>query len=148
MLLLFLASLLLLEGPGSRLGALTLLVAVLLRAPGGEAFGLRSLFSPATFFRPLLGPFSASAGILALTSAGCWRSRGVLLWRRRLPRRWYRVVLGVLILAAAPYAMRELGRGITPPACGCPARALAGLADHAAAGDRGADRGCGGALPG
>jgi two-component system, NtrC family, nitrogen regulation sensor histidine kinase NtrY len=87
------------------------------RAPIGPALGLQPLFSPATFFRRLLGPLSSSAGVLALsgilaTMAGIW------LWRRHLPRRWYGVVLGGVLLLASPYLISDLGRGITPPARG------------------------------
>jgi two-component system, NtrC family, nitrogen regulation sensor histidine kinase NtrY len=96
------------------LGLLLWLVA---RAPIGPALGLQPLFSPATFFRRLLGPLSSSAGVLALsgilaTMAGIW------LWRRHLPRRWYGVVLGGVLLLASPYLISDLGRGITPPARG------------------------------
>jgi two-component system, NtrC family, nitrogen regulation sensor histidine kinase NtrY len=96
---------------------LGLLLWLAARAPIGGALGLHSLFSPATFFRPLLGPLSGSAGVLALagmllTMAGVW------LWRRRLPRRWHGVVVGVLLLLASPYLISNLGRGITPPAGG------------------------------
>ncbi len=87
------------------------------RAPVGAALGLQPLFSPATFYRSLLGPLSASAGVLAL--AGTFLTiGGVWLWRRRLPRHWYGVVLGVLLLLASPYLISSLGRGITPPTRG------------------------------
>jgi signal transduction histidine kinase len=87
------------------------------RAPVGAALGLQPLFSPATFFRPLLGPLSGSAGVLGLagillTMAGVW------LWRRRLPRRWYGLALGAALLIVSPYLISSLGRGITPPARG------------------------------
>src|SRR5438477_622020 len=75
------------------------------------------LFSPASFYRPLLGGFSASAGaltalgvVLVLTAAA--------LWRRGVARRWWSLAgAGVLVLAA-PYLVRYLGRGIAPPAGG------------------------------
>src|SRR3954471_14520762 len=89
------------------------------RAPLGSALGLQPLFSPATFYRPLLGPLPTSAGVLGL--AGVFLTiGGVWLWRRRLPRRWYGVVLGVLLLLASPYLISNLGRGITPPTRGVP----------------------------
>jgi two-component system, NtrC family, nitrogen regulation sensor histidine kinase NtrY len=105
--------------PIQRFLILPLLLWLAIRAPLGSAMGLESLFSPATFFRPLLGPLSSSAGVLGLagvflTMAGVW------LWRRRLPRRWYGVAVGVLLLIAAPYLISGLGRGITPPARGVP----------------------------
>jgi signal transduction histidine kinase len=43
---------------------------------------------------------------------------GVWLWGRKLPRRWYTVILGALLLFISPYLISELGRGITPPARG------------------------------
>ena len=87
------------------------------RAPVGEALRLQPFFSPATFFRPLLGPLSSSAGALALAGA-LLTIAGVWLWRRRLPRRPYSVALGSALLLAAPYLISSLGRGITPPADG------------------------------
>jgi signal transduction histidine kinase len=88
-----------------------------IRAPIGPALGLQPLFSPGTFFRPLLGPLSSSSGVLAL-SGTLLTIAGVWLWRRRLPRRWYGVALGGALLLASPYLISSLGRGITPPAAG------------------------------
>ncbi len=87
------------------------------RAPIGPALGLQPLFSPGTFFRPLLGPLSSSSGVLALTGT-LLTIGGVWLWRRRLPLRWYGVGLGLALLLASPYLISDLGRGITPPAGG------------------------------
>jgi signal transduction histidine kinase len=103
--------------PVERFLLLTLLLWLAARAPVGSALGLQPLFSPATFFRSALGPLSSSAGVLGaagvlLTMAGVW------LWRRRLPRRWYGVLIGVVLLLASPYLISSLGRGITPPARG------------------------------
>jgi len=103
--------------PGERFLQLPLLLWLAVRAPVGAALGLQPLFSPAIFFRPLLGPLSASAGVLALTGI-LLTVGGVWLWRRRLPRRWYGVVIGVALLLASPYLISSLGRGITPPARG------------------------------
>ena len=103
--------------PVDRFALLTAVLWLAVRSPIGPALGVQSLFSPATFFRPLLGPLSSSAGVLALggtllTIAGVW------LWRLRLPRRWTGIVLGLALLFAAPYLISSLGRGITPPADG------------------------------
>ena len=87
------------------------------RAPVGGALRLQPFFSPATFFRPLLGPLSGSAGALALAGA-LLTIAGVWLWRRQLLRRWHGVALGSALLLAAPYLISSLGRGITPPAGG------------------------------
>ncbi len=116
-LLTFAVGLSLASRPVERFILLPLLLWMAVRAPVGAALGLQSLFSPATFFRPLLGPLSASAGALAL--AGILLTMGgVWLWRRRLPRRWYGVLIGALLLLASPYLISSLGRGITPPARG------------------------------
>ncbi len=105
------------DRPIERFALLSVLLWLAVRAPVGPALGLQPLFSPATFFRPLLGPLSISAAVLALagtllTIAGVW------LWRRRLPRRWYGSALGGALLLVAPYLVSNLGRGITPPADG------------------------------
>ena len=87
------------------------------RAPLGSSLRTVDLFSPAAFYRPVLGVFSASAGslIAAGVVALCAASA---LWRRGLARRWRNVAgAGVLVLGA-PYLVRYLGRGIAPPASG------------------------------
>jgi two-component system nitrogen regulation sensor histidine kinase NtrY len=104
------------------IGRLLIVSAVLwvfLRAPAGEYLGLSYWFSSATFYRSLLGPLSSSAGLLAIASS-LVTVGGIALWRRRIPFRWYTALLGASLLLVAPYAMRELGRGITPPANGVP----------------------------
>ena len=116
-LLAFGAALMLASRPAERFVLLPLLIWLAVRAPVGAALDLESLFSPATFFRPLLGPLSASAGVLALTGT-LLTMAGVWLWRRRLPRRWYGIVIGVALLLASPYLISSLGRGITPPSRG------------------------------
>jgi two-component system nitrogen regulation sensor histidine kinase NtrY len=103
--------------PVQRFAVLGGLLWLAVRAPVGGALGLQPFFSPATFFRALLGPLSGSAGALALAGA-LLTIAGVWLWRRRLPRRWYGVVLGSALLLVAPYLISSLGRGITPPAGG------------------------------
>jgi two-component system nitrogen regulation sensor histidine kinase NtrY len=118
-LLMFAVALTVASSPLERFLLLPLLLWLAVRAPVGTALGLQSLFSPATFFRSVLGPLSGSAGVLGLagtllTMAGVW------LWRRRLPRRWYGVVLGIALLLASPYLISGLGQGITPPARGVP----------------------------
>jgi len=105
--------------PFERYLILAFVVWLAARAPIGAALGARALFSPATFFRPLLGPLSSSAGVLALTGflltlAGVW------LWRRRPERRWYGLAGGAALLVASPSLVIALARGITPPARGAP----------------------------
>jgi signal transduction histidine kinase len=78
---------------------------------------LAELFSPAAFYRPLLGVFSASAG--ALTALGIvLLLAAAALWRRRLARRWWNVAGAGLLVIAAPYVVRYIGRGINPPTSG------------------------------
>jgi two-component system nitrogen regulation sensor histidine kinase NtrY len=103
--------------PVQRFAVLGGLLWLAVRAPVGGALRLQPFFSPATFFRPLLGPLSGSAGALALAGA-LLTIAGVWLWRRRLRRRWYGVALGSALLLVAPYLISSLGRGITPPAGG------------------------------
>ena len=103
--------------PFERLALLAAFVWLAMRAPVGPSLGLQPLFSPATFFRPVLGPLSGSAGVLTL--AGILLTvGGVWLWRQRLPRRWYGLALGGALLLFSPYLISSLGRGITPPADG------------------------------
>ncbi|MDO8666842.1 MAG: hypothetical protein Q7J79_09540, partial [Gemmatimonadales bacterium] len=90
---------------------------VLARAPLKEAFGPGSPFWPDTYYRQLLGPYSASVGTLVLlgvvaTLLGC------ALWRRGIaPSLWGRTA-AVLVTVSAPYLLQNLARGITPPAGG------------------------------
>jgi hypothetical protein len=103
--------------PVERFAVLAGLLWLAVRSPVGGALNLQPFFSPATFFRPLLGPLSGSAGALALAGA-LLTIAGVWLRRRRLPRRWYGVLLGCTLLLVSPYLISSLGRGITPPAGG------------------------------
>src|SRR5206468_12576 len=90
---------------------------VAVRAPLGPALSLTAAFSPATFYRPALGVFTASAGsvttvslVLLLAASG--------LWRRGVARRWWHVATSAALVLSAPYLVRYLGRGIAPPASG------------------------------
>ena len=75
------------------------------------------LFSPASFYRPLLGGLSASAG--ALTALGVvLLLTAAAVWRRGVARRWWSLAGAGLLVLAAPYVVRYFGRGITPPAGG------------------------------
>ena len=75
------------------------------------------LFSPATFYRPALGVFSESAGSLAALGVAALLAASAL-WRRGLERRSWSVAVAGLLVVAAPYLVRYLGRGIAPPAAG------------------------------
>jgi signal transduction histidine kinase len=89
----------------------------LVRAAAGVAIEPSLLFSPGAFFRPALGPFSASAGSLAALGAVVVAASAAL-WERGLRRRWWLVACAAVLALAAPYLLRYFGRGITPPASG------------------------------
>ncbi|HEX9756105.1 MAG TPA: hypothetical protein VGA42_10390, partial [Gemmatimonadales bacterium] len=103
--------------PAVRFFGVVLLLWLGLRAPIGDALAFPELFSPAVYFSPLLGPFSASAGALGLTGLVALIG-AVSLWNQRVPARWLFALTGLVLLAMTPYVIRELGRGITPPAAG------------------------------
>ncbi len=111
--------LLLLAAPPGRWRWMVVLVAAwcLARAPLGPALRLAGLFSPAAFYRPALGMFSASAGSLTVLGIVLlFAASG--LWRRGLPRRPWTTVAAAALVLAAPYLVRYFGRGIAPPAGG------------------------------
>src|SRR5207245_10742184 len=83
----------------------------------GPALPLGALFAPAPFDRPLLGVLSASAGSLTVLGVVLLVAASVL-WRRGLPRRWWSTAAAGLLVLAAPYLVRYVGRGIAPPAGG------------------------------
>jgi signal transduction histidine kinase len=93
---------------------------VVARAPLQGAFGEASAFSPATYYRGLLGPFSASAGALALSGV-LVANLALGLLRRRTRPRWWQYAAAVALVAAAPYLLQDLARGIRPPANGASA---------------------------
>jgi signal transduction histidine kinase len=95
-------------------GAALVLVA---RAPLGETFGPGTPFWAGTYYLPLLGPWSSSAGALLIASTAVF-ALACALWRRGLPATPSRIVLAVLITLVAPYLVQALARGITPPARG------------------------------
>jgi two-component system, NtrC family, nitrogen regulation sensor histidine kinase NtrY len=98
---------------------LALLPWLALRAPLDKAFGLESIFSSSTFSSPLLGPLSSSSGALAVFGALVF-VLAVAAWHRRTRRTAAGTMLAGLLLVAAPYLLREFGRGIIPPASGIP----------------------------
>src|SRR5204863_314625 len=82
------------------------------RAPLGSSLRTAELFSPAAFYRPALGVFSASAGslIAAGVVALCAASA---LWRRGLARRWW-------VASASPSGtLRDWVAHPTPAPCRC-----------------------------
>ena len=87
------------------------------RAGAGPALEPVRLLSPATFYRPALGPFGASAGAAAVLGVLLLIAAGAL-WRRGPRRRWWTVGPAAVLVLVAPFLVRYLGRGIAPPAGG------------------------------
>ena len=95
-----------------RWGVVLVAAWTLLRAPVGPA----ALFSPATFYRSVLGIGTSAGsllvvGVLLLVAAGS-------LWRRGLRRTWWGMATAAVLIIAAPYVVRYFGRGIAPPTSG------------------------------
>jgi signal transduction histidine kinase len=91
--------------------------AMIVRAPLRETFGPDTIFSPATYSQPLLGPFSASAGSLLLAGVVLF-ILACALWHRGLKPSVAGRVLAVGGTLLAPYLLQRLARGITPPSAG------------------------------
>jgi nitrogen fixation/metabolism regulation signal transduction histidine kinase len=118
--------------------AVLLIIPILLGGVGGRALGVAGLgaalvfgsvgrdlpfgrvFSPATYYADLLGPFSASGGALIVVAVlvtvaivGMWERP----WR-------VRAALGAafVVILGAPVLLRRLATGITPPIEGADAR--------------------------
>src|SRR2546427_208959 len=95
-----------------RWGVVLVAAWTLLRAPVGPA----ALFSPATFYRSVLG-IGTSAGSLLVAGALLFVA-AVWLWRRGLRRTWWGMATAAVLTIAAPYVVRYFGRGIAPPTSG------------------------------
>ena len=87
------------------------------RAPVSPQTGLAGMFSSATFHRSLLGVFTSSSGALTVLAALILFA-AVALWRCSRVRRWWSYGAAALLILPAPYLVRNLGRGITPPVQG------------------------------
>jgi len=78
-----------------------------------------AVFDPTYFFVPGGGPVTASVGALAISSALVLLVLFPLMRARfRVRRRWLAAVLTAAVAAIAPYLLRRLSNGITPPAVG------------------------------
>jgi len=107
---------------GGRIATLGLGALVVAVAPLSAASNATRLFDAATFYSALGGPFTASVGALALSSALALVAVLALRRARVAPRR-RPVALAVALLLAttAPYVLRDLARGITMPPGGADA---------------------------
>ena len=94
----------------SALGIGTLLVFT----PAGSRVGFEGIFSEATYYLDLLGPFSASAGAL-LVLAGLLIAALAPISRRGLPRHWIGLSVATAMVLAAPFTIASIASGITPP---------------------------------
>ncbi len=86
---------------------------LLIFTPAGSYLGMERIFSSATFFVEELGPFSNSVGDLIVTAAFVLVVV-VGMWRLRLDRNIFTFVASIVLIAAAPYALRIVAHGITP----------------------------------
>ncbi len=100
-----------------RYGFLLLALWVVVRAPLNDILGWQAAFDPTSFFSPLLGPFSRTAGALALSGSVLFAA-AVWLWHHQGRWRTLLVPLCLLITLGTPLMLREFGRGITPPSEG------------------------------
>ena len=102
-----------------RLFAVGIGLAVVAIFPLNTLSNRTSVFDPTYFFVPGGGPFTASVGALAISSALVLLVFFPLLRARfRVQRRWLAVILTAAVAAIAPYLLRRLSNGITPPAVG------------------------------
>ncbi|GLC26295.1 hypothetical protein rosag_28080 [Roseisolibacter agri] len=112
------------QGPaalGRRLAVLLVPLAAIAIAPLNALSNATLLFDPALYFAAVGGPFTASMGALALTSAvllvGLF---AILRTGRAIASRAIAAVAVLAIAGVAPFLLRAVSRGITPPALGAP----------------------------
>ena len=106
----------------ARIGSLVLPLACVGIVPLNALSNETRLFDPALFYAPLGGPWTASVGALLLT--GSILLLGLLALLRSPFANWSRAAAAgaVLVIAAsAPFLLRDLARGVEPPAEGVPA---------------------------
>jgi two-component system, NtrC family, nitrogen regulation sensor histidine kinase NtrY len=116
-LLLVPAGMLLAHTPPVRYLFLGGLLWIVMRTPALEVVGLGSLVSPVLFFREM--PLGVTTVLGPLLVCGLLLIQlGVRLWLSPGPRPVPALVVGFSLLASAPYLVRTLGQGITPPAAG------------------------------
>ncbi len=103
-----------------RLLAVAIAVGSLALVPLNPTFSsVTRLFDPVVYLAPLGGPLTASVGALMLTSGLVLLGLlAVLRSSARLPSRWLALVAVLAIAALGPFLLRDLARGISPPAWG------------------------------
>jgi signal transduction histidine kinase len=87
------------------------------RAPADALLALGNIFSPATFFDPLLGPLSSSSAALALTGA-VLAMLALRLWHRAMPRAPAVRLAGLLMAGLALAIVWRFAQRVTPPVGG------------------------------
>ncbi len=102
--------------PGAVAGAAAA-AAFVARSPLEEAFGPGGLFSAATYYQDVLGPYSASAGKVILTGLAV-ALFACAVWRLGLKPGWLSRLAALGVTVLAPYLLQDLARGISPPAEG------------------------------
>ncbi|HJU72127.1 MAG TPA: hypothetical protein VJ717_00165, partial [Gemmatimonadaceae bacterium] len=99
-----------------RLVAVAMSLGVVAMFPLNTLSNRSAIFDPTYFFVPGGGPFTASVGALAISSALLLLVLFPLLRARfRVRRRWLAAVATVVVAAIAPYLLRQLSNGISPP---------------------------------
>ncbi|MGQ0713586.1 MAG: ATP-binding protein [Gemmatimonadaceae bacterium] len=102
-----------------RLGTLAVVFACVGLVPLGTFSSDTQLFDPTVYSAKLGGPFTASVGALAATSAILLLALlTVLRARARAAWRPAAMVIVVVVMSLGPFLLRDLARGVTVPASG------------------------------
>ncbi|MFL5612099.1 MAG: ATP-binding protein [Gemmatimonadaceae bacterium] len=101
-----------------RLATLVVVLVCVALIPLNEFSNYTRLFDPSVYFTSIAGPLSASAGALGLTSALVLLALLTLLRRGRRPGRLTAAAIVILVAGLGPFLLRDLARGIRPPAYG------------------------------
>jgi signal transduction histidine kinase len=105
----------------ARLAALAVPLGAVAIAPLNALSNASVLFDPALYFAAVGGPFTANMAALTITGATLLVGLFTLLRAGRpVASRPVAAAAAIVIAAVAPYLLRALSRGITPPALGAP----------------------------
>jgi signal transduction histidine kinase len=103
----------------ARLATLVIALVCIAIAPLNDLSNASRVFDPAIYYAELGGPFTASVGAFGLTAAIVLLGLIALLRSpARIRSRAAAILLVVTIAAGGPFLMRDLARGIAPPAWG------------------------------